>query len=253
MEYDLQSAAEQFSAASTAANRQAVAVAAQPLVRAIARKMVLPDHPLATYADLQNAGMLGMLQSLGSYDASRGTAFASFAYGRIRGALVDYLRQIDPLSRDRRRRVAEALRVSDELHQELGENPAPADVAARLGITADEVRQLQVDAQQRFTLSLHPDPTDAARGPLPLEALPHPDAEAAEAELETRSLYDHVCGLIERFPAREQRIVKLYYLDGLTLREIAGEFGLTEARISQILSKTLRTLRGRIGPMRQAA
>ena len=253
METTLQTAAEQFCADAAPAHRQAVAVAAQPLVRAIARKMVLPDHPLATYADLQNAGMLGMLQALDNYEPARGTAFASFAYGRIRGSLVDYLRQIDPLSRDRRRRVAEALRVADELHQELGENPAASAVAARLGITADEVRQLQVDAQQRFTLSLHPDPSDAGRGPLPLEALPHPDAEDAETELETRSLYNHVCGLIGRFPEREQRIVQLYYLDGLTLREIAGEFGLTEARISQILSKTLRTLRGQVGPMRQAA
>lgn len=223
---------------------RAVAVAALPLVRSLARRVTLPDHPLATYRDLENAGMLGMLQALQSYDPSRGTPFASFAFGRIRGALVDFLRTIDCLSRDRRRRVAEAARTTEVLQQELGAEPRAAQVAARLGVSVRSYDRLLGDAQQRFAMSLFDG--HGEDGPSPLETLPSPDAEMADAEVERRSLYGFLGALVERLPEREQRIVDLYFFEGLTLREIAAEFHLTEARISQVLSKTLRTLRGQM-------
>ena len=230
---------------------RAVAVAALPLVRSLARRITLPDHPLATYRDLENAGMLGMLQALQSYDPSRGTPFASFSFGRIRGALVDFLRTIDCLSRDRRRRVAEASRTAELLQQELGDEPRAAQVADRLGVTVKAYDRLRNDAQQRFALSLFDGPS--GDGPTPIDILPAPDVEYADAETERRSMYDFVDALIERLPEREQRIVGLYFFEGLTLREIAEQFHLTEARISQILSKTLRTLRGRMEQHRVAA
>ena len=230
---------------------RAVAVAALPLVRSLSRRITLPDHPLASYRDLENAGMLGMLQALGSYDPSRGTPFASFAYGRIRGALVDFLRTIDCLSRDRRRRVAEAARTAQTLQQELGEEPRAAQVASRLGVTVRDYDRLRNDAQQRFALSLYDGHGDD--GPSHIDTIPAPGVEHADADAERRSLYTFIGALLERLPEREQRIVQLYFFEGLTLREIAGEFHLTEARISQILSKTLRTLRGRMQDHRVAA
>ena len=223
---------------------RAVAVAALPLVRSLARRITLPDHPLATYRDLENAGMLGMLQALGTYDPERGTPFASFAFGRIRGALVDFLRTIDCLSRDRRRRVAEATRTAETLGQELGHEPRAAQVAARLGVSVRSYSRLLGDAQQRFAMSLFDG--HGGDGPTPLDVLPAPDVEPADADAERRSLYGFVEALVTRLPERERRIVELYFFEGLTLREIAGEFQLTEARISQVLSKTLRTLRGQM-------
>ena len=230
---------------------RAVAVAALPLVRSLARRVTLPDHPLAAYRDLENAGMLGMLQALQSYDPGRGTPFASFSYGRIRGALVDYLRTIDCLSRDRRRRVAEASHTADLLQQELGADPHAAQVADRLGVSVRTYDRLRSDAQPRFALSLFDG--DGDHRPAPVEVIASPDAEPADAAVERESLYAYLDALVETLSEREQRIVHLYFHEGLTLREIAGEFHLTEARISQILSKTLRTLRGQVGPMRQAA
>ncbi|WP_412063550.1 sigma-70 family RNA polymerase sigma factor [Rubrivirga sp. IMCC45206] len=230
---------------------RAVAVAALPLVRSLARRVTLPDHPLASYPDLENAGMLGMLQALGSYDPARGTPFASFAYGRIRGSLVDFLRTIDCLSRDRRRRVAEANRTAQTLQQELGDEPRAAQVADRLGVSVRSYNRLLGDAQQRFALSLF-DGQGTDR-PSPIDTIPALDVEHADAHTERRSMYDFVGALVERLPEREQRIVHLYFFEGLTLREIAGEFHLTEARISQILSKTLRTLRGRMAEHAVAA
>ncbi|MFN3595703.1 MAG: sigma-70 family RNA polymerase sigma factor [Rubricoccaceae bacterium] len=251
MTTNLQLAVERYVAEPTEEYGRAVAVAALPLVRSMTRRVVLPDHPLATYRDLEHAGMLGMLQALQGYDPSRGTVFASFAYGRIRGALVDFLRTIDTLSRDRRRRVAEASRAAEQLQQEFGAEPHAEQVARRLGITVAEYDRLRTDAQQRFALSLSD--TGADDRPVPLETIPAPDEEAADAELERRSLYDYVDTLLARLPEREQRIVSLYFHEGWTLREIAADLHLTEARISQILSKTLRTLRTHLQVSRVAA
>ena len=223
---------------------RAVAVAALPLVRSLSRRVVLPDHPLASYRDLENAGMLGMLQALNSYDPSRGTPFASFSYGRIRGALVDFLRTIDCLSRDRRRRVAEASRTAEVLQQELGDEPRAAQVAGRLGVSVRDYDRLRSDAQQRFALSLSDNGDDSR--PSPLDVLAATDVDPTDARTERRSMYDYVERLVEQLPEREQRIVHLYFYEGLTLRQISGEFQLTEARISQILSKTLRELRGQM-------
>ena len=237
----LQDTVERYVADPSPAHGRAVAVAALPFVRSLTRRVTLPDHPLATYRDLENAGMLGMLQALQSYDPTRGTPFASFSYGRIRGALVDFLRTIDCLSRDRRRRVAEAARTAETLQQELGAEPRVAQIAERLGITPREVDRLRGDAQQRFAFSLYD--AEGDHRPAPLDVLASPDCEPADALAEHGSLVAHLDTLLGRLPERERKIVGDYFYCGQTLREIAEGLGLTEARISQILSKTLRTLR----------
>lgn len=254
MPYDLQAAAERFCAEASAENRQAVAVAALPLVRSMARRIVLPDHPLATRQDLENAGMLGMLQALDAYNAARGTSFASFAYARIRGAFVDFLRSIDLLSRDRRRKVAEAQAVADELQQRLGAEPRAQQVAEALGLSLAEYGGLLTDAQRRFTLSLHAEHhAESHYAAPPLALIAHPTPSEEIERFERLSLFDYVERLMRRLPEREQRIVRLYYFENRTLREIAADLGLTEARISQILSKVLGTLRGQLLATRTAA
>jgi RNA polymerase sigma factor for flagellar operon FliA len=251
MSLDLQAAVERYVADPSPANGRAVALAALPFVRSLTRRVTLPDHPLATYRDLENAGMLGMLQALQSYDPTRGTVFASFAYGRIRGALVDFLRTIDCLSRDRRRRVAEAARTVEVLAQEMGAEPRAADVAGRLGVTVREYDRLRGDAQQRFAISLFDNETEGR--PSPIDTIAAPDVEFADAEAERKSLYGLLEGLVGRLPEREQAIVQRYFFEGVTLREIAADLHLTEARISQILSKTLRGLRETLHSHRVAA
>lgn len=254
MPHALQNAAERYCADPTPEGRQAVAVAALPLVRSMVRRMALPDHPLATREDLQNAGMLGMLQALDTYNPERGTSFASFAYARIRGAFVDFLRSIDLLSRDRRRKVAEAQAAAEELQQRLGSEPRAQQVADALGLSVSEYHGLLTDAQHRFTLSLHGEHDgDNGRPVAPLEMIPHPAPTEELERFEQLSLYGYVERLVRRFPAREQRIIHLYYFENYTLREIAEELSLTEARISQILSKLLGTLRGQLLATRTAA
>jgi len=242
MKYDLQRLVEQYVADPSSANREAVVLAAVPLVRSMVGRLSVPDHPLVTREDLENVGLMGLLQALDSYDPERGTPFVSYAYGRIRGALVDYLRSIDALPRERRRKLAELQQAIDTLRQTLGGEPDDQDVADYLGISLQEYYALLTDAQRRFALSLQETAGEDGDQSV-LETIPNEEAEKQFEDIDRASLIAYVTKLIQRLPEREQNILALYYYENLTLREIAQLLGLTEARISQILGKTLLTLR----------
>jgi RNA polymerase sigma factor for flagellar operon FliA len=221
-------------------------------VRSIVGRLSIPDHPLASREDLENVGLLGLLQALDGYDSERGTPFVSFAYGRIRGALVDYLRSIDALPRERRRKLAEAHRAMDSLRQELGDEPSDEHVAEHLEMSLVEYHTLLRDAQCRFALSLH-SPIDSEGEQTVLDSIPNHDTSKAFERIDRESLKDYIQTLINELPEREQTIVALYYIENLTLREIASLMDRTEARISQILSKVLTTLRARLAAMQTRA
>ncbi|WP_397546126.1 sigma-70 family RNA polymerase sigma factor [Rhodothermus marinus] len=242
MGYDLQRLVEQYVADPSSANREAVVLAAVPLVRSMVGRLSVPDHPLVTREDLENVGLMGLLQALDSYDPERGTPFVSYAYGRIRGALVDYLRSIDALPRERRRKLAELQQAIETLRQTLGGEPDDQDVADYLGISLQEYYALLTDAQRRFALSLQETVGEDGDQSV-LETIPNEEAEKQFEEIDRASLIEYVTKLIQRLPEREQNILALYYYENLTLREIAQLLGLTEARISQILGKTLLALR----------
>lgn len=245
MAQDLQRLAVQYARDVNPKNRESVVVAAVPLVRSVVGRLNIPDHPLAAREDLENVGLLGLLQALNGYDPDRGTPFVSYAYGRIRGALVDYLRSIDALPRERRRRLAEAQQAIDTLRQKLSAEPSDESVAEYLDISLIEYHTLLRDAQCRFALSLHA-PTDSEGEQTVLETIPNEETLKAFERVDRNSLHAYIGTLVKELPEREQTILALYYYENLTLREIASLLSLTEARISQILGKILITLRTRV-------
>lgn len=252
MSQDLQLFAVQYCDTRSADDREKVVIAAVPLVRSIVARLNIPDHPLAAREDLENVGLLGLLQALDGYDPERGTPFVSYAYGRIRGALVDYLRSIDALPRERRRRLAEAHQAMDVLRQQIGGEPADMEVANHLGMTLVEYHTLLRDAQSRFALSLHA-PVDRDGEQTVLESIPNEDTAEAFEMIDRSSLKDYIQTLINDLPDREQTIIALYYFENLTLREIAVLMDRTEARISQILGKVLRQLREHLARVQHRA
>jgi len=247
MTLSLQHLAEQYAAQPSPRFRQETALAGQALVRAIVSRTSVPTHVLAAREDLESVGMMGLLQALDGYDPSRGTPFASFAYGRIRGMLVDYLRSIDPLSREQRRRLATAQEAQERLRQRIGGEATDVEIAEAAELSVDTYRELVATAQGRFSLSLDAAVHEDGDSSL-LDLLPSEEAQDAFEQIERSSLMDHLALIVRTLPVREQRILALYYYEDLTLREIAGMMDLTEARISQILSKTLRGLRGHLQP-----
>lgn len=245
MDHSLQDLAERHATDPSPENRDAVVRAAVPFVRSLVSRINVPYHPLASQEDLENVGLLGLLQALDGYDPTRRTPFVSYAYGRVRGAVVDYLRSIDVLPRERRRRLAQAQQAMEALRQQKGDEPKDREVAEYLDIPLTDYHRLLTDAQRRYALSLHA-PVGSENDQVVLETIPNEDAMAAFEQIDRASLHAYIATLIKELPEREQNILALYYFENLRLREIAQLMNLTEARISQILSKILGGLRTRL-------
>ena len=253
----LQSTVDRYTAAPTPEHREAVVLASLPLVRSLLGKMTVPDHPLASREDLEGAGLLGLLQALDTYDPERGVQFVTHAYRRVRGALIDYLRSIDVLSRQKRQQLQEVLAATDALYQMLGEEPSGQDVADYVGISVGEYHGLLSEAQRRFALSV--DRPIGAEGEGTQTLLDVTENEAAAEgfdAVEQASTLGALQKLIPQLPEREQTILGLYYYENLTLKEVGQILGVSDARISQILGKVhlkLQRSLSHVQPTRQAA
>ncbi len=245
MSEDLQELVDRYLDNPTPPNREAVVVAAVPLVRSIIGRINVPDHLLASHEDLENTGLIGLLQALDSYDPSKGAKFVTHAYRRVQGSLIDYLRSIDVLSRGKRKKIAEAQHASEQLRQIMGQEPRDQDVADFMGISLEKYHRLLTEAQRRFSLSLYHQHGDEGDRTM-LDTLADGEATAGFEQIEHESLVSFVEEVIETLPERQQTILGLYYMENLTLREIGEILDLTEARISQILGKILLNLRSRL-------
>mgnify|MGYP006197466079 CR=1 FL=1 len=102
----IQILAEAYFLEPNSSNRKHLVLASTPLVRSIIHRLNVPSHPCLSFEDLEGIGLLGLLESIDRYDPGRGASFMSYAYGRIHGAMVDYLRLVDVLPRRRRSAVA---------------------------------------------------------------------------------------------------------------------------------------------------
>ncbi|MDI6402546.1 sigma-70 family RNA polymerase sigma factor, partial [Balneolaceae bacterium ANBcel3] len=108
-----------------------------PLVRSIIGKIKRPDHPLTHREDLESAGISGLLQALDNYDHEKKIQFNTFAYYRIRGSVIDYLRKVDQIPRVQRSNYGKALEISDKLAQKLGRPPEDDEIAEALDMTLE--------------------------------------------------------------------------------------------------------------------
>ena len=252
MTQDLQELVDQYLVDPRPSNREAVVLAAVPLVRSLIGKLSIPKHPLASYEDLESVGLVGLMQALDNYDPER-ARFVTHAYQRIRGALIDYLRSIDVLSRGKRKKLGQIQQATDTLRQMLGHEPDDADVSSYLNLSIDEYHKLLSDAQRRFSLSLFNPIGQEEGSQTMLDILPDEHGEEGFAAVEQSTLVEVLESLIKTLPERQQTILSLYYMEDLTLREIGEVLDLTEARISQILGKLLITLRTNLMEVRSSA
>ena len=242
MSRDLQPLVEQYLDDPIPSNREAVVMAALPLVRSIIGKISVPDHLLASHEDLESVGIVGLLEALDNYDPEK-ARFATHAYRRIRGNIIDYLRSIDVLSRDKRKKMGAVQEALSSLRQMLGEEPSDEDVADYMGMSVDDYRQLLRDAQSRFSLSLSRPSDDDAH--TMLDVLPSEDGTEGFEQFEKASTQKHLETLIQTLPERQQTILGLYYTENLTLQEIGEVLDLSAARISQLLGKIQLTLQSK--------
>lgn len=226
--------------------RNSIISKSTPLIRSIIGKINRPDQPLAHREDLESAGVIGLLQALDSYDCERNIQFNTFAYYRIRGSIVDYLRSIDQLPRKQRKNYGQVQEVIQRMSQVLGREPSDEEIANKLEMDMDDYYKLLSNVQQRNVLSLDTPAYDENSGSF-YEFHEDPNSETPDTNLEKKERTEALQKKIGQLKERDRLILMLYYYEDMTMSEIALLLELTEARISQIVGKLLIQLKGDLG------
>jgi len=243
MKLSLQELVDSYCEEPTSALRSAIITEAMPLVKSIIGKVRRPETALSQYEDIESAGIMGLLQALENYDCTKEIQFNTFAYYRIRGNIIDYLRSIDQLPRTDRTQFGKAQEIIDQLQQELGRQPDDEEVAEKMDMSLENYQNLLSNVQQRAVLSLDQTVHSHESDQPVLDQLENSASEQPDSNLEKESMSKQIKMAINQFKERERLILALYYYEDLTLKEIALLMGLTEARISQIVGKLLLQLR----------
>lgn len=190
----------------------------------------LPVH--VDHDDLVHAGTMGLFDAATKYREDKEVSFATYAKHRIRGAILDYLRQIDWASRDLRKRQRQLERVKQELKKTLNRDPADTEICEAMGLNKKQWQCLQVDLHHLNAAAAPVRPSEDEERPLP-DPPSHP-SEAPDKILERAELKTHLQSALRRLPPRQQQVMQLYYDGDYTMREIGGMLGVNESRVSQI-------------------
>jgi RNA polymerase sigma factor for flagellar operon FliA len=211
-----------------------------PLVKAIAVRLheTLPVH--VDVDDLTHAGILGLFDAATKFDPEKQVSFAGYAKHRIRGAILDSLRQLDWASRELRRRHRQMEAAARDLTAELGRTPTEAETADRLGIEVDRLRQMLLEMRNVGLISADTRATDHEDLPAPEFAGngdTQPDAMCSREQM--REVLDRAMnGLSPRY----RQVVMLYYSNEMTMKEIGKILGINESRVSQIHKSALEKM-----------
>jgi len=205
-----------------------------PLVQRIAYHLMARLPPSVQVDDLIQAGLIGLLDAASHYDPSQGAAFETYAVIRIRGSMLDELRRNDWAPKSVHRRARDMLDASRRIEARTGREAKPQEVANAMGITLDEYHQMIQETNTCRVLNF---------AEVEAEDENLSDSIADEREqgplrgMEREEFRRHLAQAIKQLPEREQLIVSLYYDEELNLKEIGGVLGVSESRISQLLSQ----------------
>ncbi len=206
-----------------------------PLVRRVALQVASRLPAQVELSDLTQAGFLGLLDAASRYDAAKGVRFSTYAELRIRGSILDGLRELDWVPRSVRRRRRELEAASGRLEARLGRAPSETELAVELDLSVSDLARIEPVAEMVET-------TDE------LDSLVRdPHAIDPHEVLAHRELFRILVDAIDSLTEKERLVMTLYYYEDLTMKGVGEVLGVNESRVSQIHKKAVRTLRRRLG------
>jgi RNA polymerase sigma factor for flagellar operon FliA len=215
-----------------------------PLVRHIVFQVAVHFPRHVDREDLARAGALGLVEAARRYDEERGVPFDRFAAQRIRGAILDAVRAADWAPRSVRNLARRLEQVEQQLATELGRVPSLREMAAALGMTAEELSQLQSRMFRSVVLALEHEVTEEVDEELTLvDVLRDRNTLEPLEELESRELRAYLRDAVHLLPERHRLVIVGYFLDNRSSQELARFLGVTESRVSQLRSEALLMLR----------
>jgi len=215
------------------------------LVRYMASRVSRALPPSVDIDDLISAGVVGFLAALDGYDPRHGTDFSVYALTRIRGAMVDFVREIDPIGRVTRRRLRQAEQTLNQLEQQLSRPPTDEEAARELGVTIDAYHNLMAQGAAAMTLSLDHVETDGEDegDPVVRARIADPASKDALTHLMEKESASRLADLVASLSSSQQLVLHLHYVEELNFREIGMVMDISESRAGQLHTAAVSALR----------
>ncbi|MGH9377264.1 MAG: sigma-70 family RNA polymerase sigma factor [Terriglobia bacterium] len=217
-----------------------------PQVHYIAKRIHdrLPPH--VPFDDLVNAGIVGLLEAIRNYDASRGAQVKTYAELRIKGAILDSLREMDWSPRALRRKGRQLEDSNSRLRQTFERSPTEQELAKDMSISVEELRTLLCDLRGLNLGSIQALEQEDGKGEQVFKYVPNsPDEDPYYLCLQSE-LKAYLARAVGELPERERQMLALYYKEDLTMKEVGAVLGIGEGRISQLHSSAMIRLRVRM-------
>jgi RNA polymerase sigma factor for flagellar operon FliA len=221
-----------------------------PLVKYVAGRVSVGLPPNVEQADFVSSGVFGLIDAIEKFDPERSIKFETYAITRIRGAMIDELRAMDWIPRSVRQKARAVERASATLEAYLRRSPSEAEIAAEMQIPLEELHgvfsELSLANVVALEELLHVGGESGGERLSLMDTLEDTAADDPVEVAEDRELRRLLARAINTLPDREKTVVTLYYYEGLTLAEIGQVLGVTESRVSQIHTKSVLQLRGKL-------
>ena len=228
--------------------REELVLECLPMVKALAQRFAVYAFPCCDSDDLTSMGIIGLLDALEKYDPIMQTSFKTYAKYRIRGAILDEIRNIQWTPRSIQEKIQNFRRAYTRLEQILFRAPTEAELANALEMDIHQFRRMLVQIGPSTLLMLSQKLSDRDESDSHEVAVEDPNAPDPLDELVSNEIKTLLANAIRALPEREAMVITLYYYEEMTMREIGEVFSLTESRICQIHASTLLNLFHTLSP-----
>jgi len=218
------------------------------LVKLVANRIIRKLPPQIELADLVNTGVLGLIDAIEKFDPDRDIKFETYAEFRIRGAILDELRNLDWVPRSIRQRIHEMQRAMEKLENKNKRQATNEELAKEMGLSLDEFHELLNMANGVSLISFEDlgYVSEDGQRHSGLEYLKEPRSDNLIHLLNLKDVRDLLATAIEELPKNERFVLSMYYYDELTMKEIGLVLGITESRVSQIHNKAIIQLKTKL-------
>lgn len=218
-----------------------------PLVRYVVARLPVTMPASLDREDFFSVGVMGLMHAAVNYDPNRGASFKTFAYTAIRGAVLDEIRKHDPVPRNRRDRLRKMDRAVGVLHAKYNRPPTLEELAIHLEVSSDDLDDDLLALHTSKTLSLDDSTIIGQNSSITLaNALVADDTRNPGDQAVLRDQVERMAQAISELPESDRHVIVLYHYENLYLKEIGEILGVSESRVSQILSRAIARLRLRM-------
>ena len=235
---------KQYSETKSPVIREKLIIEYSTLVKFVAGRLSIYFGTHVEYDDLVSFGVFGLIDAIDKFDVSKGVKFETYASLRIRGSIIDSIRELDWVPRSLRQKSKELEKVYTELENQLGHAASDKEIADKLGISTEDFSKLLNEVNVSTMMSL--DEFLEQNYEIGVETNNVLKEGIPENYVEINELKNTLGNAINKLPDKEKLVVSLYYYEELTLKEISAIMSVSESRVSQLHTKAILRLRGKL-------